>query len=99
MGTLELQQVREGTGEADSHNDGGKNASAETPGPDDAAKPKSEAMQRELDKRNMSLAKSEERCFKLEAEQEDILHLLQGFREEKVLPRAPFLVLVAPFLF
>lgn len=49
-----------------------------------AAAAKAESMKRELDKKNMSLAKAEEKCLVLEARQEDFTYLLQGFREEKV---------------
>lgn len=49
-----------------------------------AAAAEAESMKRELDKKNMSLAKAEEKCLVLEARQEDFTYLLQGFREEKV---------------
>lgn len=89
VGALELQQVRAATGGVDPLHDD-NNASADRLGlgavavADDAAKAKAEAMQKELDKKNMSLAKAEEKCLVLEARQEDFAELLQGFREDKV---------------
>ena len=48
------------------------------------AKATAAMLQQELNRKNMSLAKAEEKCLVLEARQEDFAHLLQGFREEKV---------------
>lgn len=81
MDALELQQARAVTAGASP-----SPLSSSAHGGPDAAKAKAKAamLQQELDKKNMSLAKAEEKCLVLEARQEDFAHLLQGFREEKV---------------
>lgn len=86
MDALELQQARAVTAGTSPAPGASVDDPSSTHGTPDAAKAKAKAatLQQQLDRKNMSLAKAEEKCLVLEARQEDFTHLMQGFREEKV---------------
>lgn len=79
-----LLQVRVGAGAGGDASSSAGDADIPAAAAQAAARAAVAQMKQELDKKNMSLAKAEEKCLVLEARQDDFSHLLQGFREDKV---------------